>query len=748
MKRNTFYKKLLSAGLVLACVLSFAGCSGGKGGDDKKAAQGENNGDGKDFVYVAEFQSVDAENVNTSVLSGDTLYYLDGNYNEETEEYIQTIGKIKIGENTSSVLPITIEANSYVNNMLVEEDGNLLLIMNRSEGEDENWRSFYELQRYSPDGEKLFGQDITSLGDGMENFYIQSMAEDSQGNIYLGGGESNVWILDKEGTKTGEFSVDNWINSMFTMPNGNVAITYWGNEGGMTVNEIDPATKKPGKIYKNLPDAYNGFTAGGENIILMSGNSKVYAYDITTETSEELVNWINCDVDSDYIRSISMLDDGRLFAVSVDWSDEKAKTEFIYLTKKPASEVAQKEVITLGTMYIDQEVKRSVIKFNKTNEKYRIEVKEYASDDWQTGLTQLNNEIVSGAGPDIIDLTYSDAELYIAKGIMEDLIPYVEGDADIKKENYVEKAFSAYERDGKMYGIVPSFSLSTVVGKASDVGSEPGWTIDDVMALKASKPEGTELFGYGTKDSVLRYCCMTSLDSFIDWETGECKFDDGYFEKVLEFANTFPKESQWSEDDDSVPTKIQSGRLLLQEIGISNMETYQMNALMYGEPITFIGFPTNGGTGSYISPATSLGINSKAKSKEGAWEFLRTFLLEDYQKNNIRWNFPSLRSALDAQFEDAMEQEYYEDINGEKVKQPKTTWSYDDWEAEIYAATQEEVDAVKQLIEIVDGVMTNNEEINNIIREEAAAFFEGQKSAKDVADVVQSRVKIYVNENK
>lgn len=747
MKRNKIFKKFMSAGLIAACVLSLAGC-GGKGGDGKGTAQGEGTGDGKDFVYVAEFQSIDIENVNTSVLSGDTLYYLDGNYNEETEEYIQQIGKIKIGGTTSEVLPIQFEPNNYVNSIIVEEDGNLLMITNRSEGEGENWKTSSYLKRFSPDGTELFSQDITALGEGIENFYIQGMAKDSQGNIYLQGGESNILILDKEGTKIGEAAVDNWINAMFTMPNGNVAAAYWGNEGGMVINEIDPATKKFGKIYKNLPDSYNGFSAAGENMLLMQGNNKVYAYDIATETSEELVNWINCDVDSDYIRSVSMLEDGRIFAVSVDWSGEKAKTELIYLTKKPASEVTEKEVITLGTMYIDQEVKKCVINFNKTNQKYRIEVKEYGADDWETGRTQLNNEIVSGAGPDIIDLTYGNADLYIAKGILEDLNPFVEADAEIKRENYVEKAFSAYEREGKMYGIVPAFTISTVVGKTSDVGSEPGWTIDDVMALKASKPEGTELFGYGTKDGALRYCCMMSLDSFIDWETGECKFDDGYFEKVLEFANTFPKESQWSEEDDSVPTKIQSGRLLLQEMGISNMETYQMHALMYGEPITFIGFPTNGGTGSYISPATSLGINSKAKSKEGAWEFLRTFLLKDYQENNVRWYFPSLRSALDAQFEAAMEEDYFEDANGEKVKQPKTTWSYDDWEAEIFAATQEEVDAVKNLIEIVDGVMSNNEEVSNIITEEAAAFFEGQKSAKDVADVVQSRVKIYVNENR
>ena len=746
MKRNNFCKKLLSAGLIFACMLQLAGCSS-KGGENKGDAQGGAAGDSKDFVYVAEFQSVDADNLNTSVLSGDTLYYLTGKYDEEKEEYQQSVAKIKIGDETSETLPIEIVPNSNVNNLLIDTDGNLLLLMSRSEGEGDNWKSFYELKRYSPDGKELFSQDITSLGEGVENFYVQYLAEDLQGNIYLCGGENNIWILDKEGTKIGQLTTDNWVNAMFTMPNGNVAISYWGNEGGMVVNEIDPATGQLGKIYKNLPDAYNSFVAGGENTLLMTGNNKVYSYDITTETSEEVVNWINCDVDSDYIRSISMLEDGRIFAVSVDWSGENAKTEFIYLTKKPASEVTEKEVITLGTMYLDQSVKKSVIQFYQTNEKYRIEVKEYATDDWEAGRTQLNNEIVSGAGPDIIDLSNGNAEMYIAKGILEDLNPYIDGDADIKRENYVEKAFNAYERDGKLYGIVPGFSVSTVIAKVSDVGEKQGWTIDEVIALMDSKPEGTELFGYETKDYILNYCCAASLENFVDWETGECKFDDGYFEKVLEFANRFPKESNWSEDDDSIPTKIQNGKMLCQMLSIANMEEYQMYGLMYGEPITFIGYPSNGGTGSYINVSSALGINSKAKAKEGAWEFIRTFILEDYQNGSEHWSLPVLRSALDARFEEAMKQEYYEE-NGEQVKQAKTTWGYDDWEATIYAATQEEVDAVKALIDSVDGVMGSNDEIRNIISEEAAAFFEGQKSAKDVADVIQSRVKIYVNENR
>lgn len=749
MKRRNFYKKLLSVGLALACAVQLAGCSS-KGGEDKGGdTQGSNTaGEQKDFVYVAEFQTVDADDLSSSVVKGDTLYYTTGEYDEATEQYIQSICKLKIGETTSEVLPIEVKENTYLGSLNVDDEGNLLVILNSSEGEEEPVNKYY-LNKYSQDGTELFSYDLSALDKGGEenSFYIQYMAEDANGNIYLGGSESNVWILDNTGAQIGALTTDNWINSMLTLTNGNVAVSYYGGDG-ITLQEIDPATKSLGKTYHNLPNAYNNFVAGGENKVLMMGNSKLYEYDIETETSTELLNWVNCDVDGDYIRSVSMLEDGRILAISVDWSQESAKTEMVYLTKKSPSEVAQKETITLGAIYIGQEVKKNVIAFNKANDKYRIEVIEYGAEDWEAGQARFNSDIVSGAGPDIIDLSMSDnVDMYIAKGILEDLTPYLEADTEIKRENYVEKAFNAYEKDGKLYGIVPAFTIQTVIGKTSDVGSEPGWTIDDVMALMDSKPEGTELFEYCTKDSILNYCCIASLDNFVDWETGECKFDDGYFEKVLEFANRFPKESEWNEDDDSTPTKIQSGRLLLQSFSISEMEYYQMYSMMYGEPITFIGYPSNGGSGSYITPTIALGINTKAKQKDGAWEFLRNFLMEDYQENNIEWYFPTLQTALDAMFEEAMTEDYYE-LDGEKIKQPKTTWGYDDWEAEIYAATKEQVDAVKELIEITDGVFNSNQEIANIISEEAAPFFDGQKSAKDVADVVQSRVKIYVNENR
>jgi hypothetical protein len=48
----------------------------------------------------------------------------------------------------------------------------------------------------------------------------------------------------------------------------------------------------------------------------------------------------------------------------------------------------------------------------------------------------------------------------------------------------------------------------------------------------------------------------------------------------------------------------------------------------------------------------------------------------------------------------------------------------------------------------VDHRQTYDNEIDQIISEETGAFFSGQKSAKDVAGIIQNRVSTYVNENR
>ncbi len=736
MKKNKWGKRIAAAFLAIGCVVSLAGCGKKDTGADAQSEKKE-----KDYVYSAQYETVDIEgDFYSSTVVGDKLYFPSWDNDEANEIYKQKLMVMTLGETTAEQVPVELPEKCFIMRMTSDSDGNLIFVANMRVNDD----PCMMLYKYSPDGTQLLGKDIAYLGQDAEYFYISYMATDAENNIYLTDGESSVWVLDSEGNEKATMPVENWIMSMFRLPNGKVAISTWTNEGKTVFQEVEAASGAKGKVYANVPDMGSDLVSANGDLLYISAGNVVYEYDLESQTKQELFDWVSCDMNSDYVSKFVVLEDGRFFVILEDYSSDEPKVEFAYLTRQDASQVVEKEEITLGTIWLDQSVKENVIAFNKESDKYRIEVIEYGADDYEAGLTQLNADIVAGKGPDIIDLSFGNANMYAAQGILEDLTPYVE--ADLNQEDYIENVFQSYTYDGKMYGVVPSFSIMTVVGKTADVGETPGWTIDDVMALAQSKPEGTEIFSYCDKEMMLYYLCSMSTDSFIDWETGECYFNDGYFEKVLTFANEFPKEVNYDEEE-STPSKIQSGKLLLLEAAISDVQSYQMHCAMFGEPITCIGFPSNGQSGTYISATGGLGINSQAQCKEGAWEFIKSFLSEEYQNENIEWDFPVLRSALEERFAKDMTPEY-ETIDGEQVECPKTTWGYEDFEVDIYAATQEDIDAMWALIESADIVAGFNEDIYNMILEEATPYFEGQKSAKEVADIVQSRVKIYVNENR
>ena len=66
-------------------------------------------------------------------------------------------------------------------------------------------------------------------------------------------------------------------------------------------------------------------------------------------------------------------------------------------------QVKDKVTITYGSLWgVDDTVKNAAIKFNKENDKYRIEFKDYG--DSEDAKTKMNADIAAGNIPDIIDL--------------------------------------------------------------------------------------------------------------------------------------------------------------------------------------------------------------------------------------------------------------------------------------------------------------------------------------------------------
>lgn len=87
------------------------------------------------------------------------------------------------------------------------------------------------------------------------------------------------------------------------------------------------------------------------------------------------------------------------------------------------------------------------------------------------------------------------------------------------------------------------------------------------------------------------------------------------------------------------------------------------------------------------------------------------------------------------------------DENGNKIKESRGGWSSEDFTMNYYGATQEDVDNLKALIEVAKPISNNDQKIMEIVKEEAAPYFEGQKGLDDVVNIIQSRVSIYLSEN-
>ena len=242
----------------------------------------------------------------------------------------------------------------------------------------------------------------------------------------------------------------------------------------------------------------------------------------------------------------------------------------------------------------------------------------------------------------------------------------------------------------------------------------------------------------------------------MNWETGESCFDGDDFIRVLEFAAKFPDDNDidYTTEGDGICARIRGDKVLLMQTSFDSVQEYQMYNGLFGEKVNFIGYPDADRKGNMITSTTgSVAINASSKHKEGAWEFVKILLSDEYQdslvsENSMSYGFPVKRSALEKQFARDMEKEYTTDANGNKVEQMKTSWGYDDFNMDIYAATQEEIDAVKAIIESAEKTSTvSNEELVNIITEETGAFFKGQKSAKETADIIQNRIQIYMKEH-
>lgn len=702
-----------------------------------------------------------------------------------TDGDVVAFSEEKLAAATMDVIDAPAEDYSYANTSVgrvaAGENGNIYgtrsYYTESYSGDEYNSTSQTALLCWDPTGSIAWESDLTDLlSPGEESSYwIYDMNVNADGSLtlLLSGDSWQKCTVTAEGEVTDNKTLPQDVADI--LGNGNVAchtsdgklrITYWDQEtyNDLYIATYDPATDAISEGTKLSGSLANGgyyeMAAGEEDILYYTDSEGLFRYDIQTQEAKQLLSYINSDMSANNLNNFVMLSDEQFIGFYYDNQDGSTKGGlFTYV--KP-EDIKDRNVLVLAGDYISWTLRQKVVDFNKTNEDYRIVVKDYStyntSEDYQLGTKQLNNDIISGNMPDILvvdsDMTMDS---YINKGLIANVDDLIAKDEELSKNEYLQNIWDAYRVNGKMYYVVPSFYISTMVGKKSIFGDRTSITMEELEAIRDTVPEATALFSDTVvRDSFLYMMMNYCGNDFVDVSTGKCNFDTDNFVAMLAYAGELPEEyseDYWNDEDywNNYESQFRENRTLLDSTVISSIR--DLNGVIngaFGEEVTFVGFPTDSGKGSIIRPGEmTYALSAKSKNLDGAWSFVRYYLTQEYQDTvqEQEYNLPVLRSSFEDSVKAAMEKPYYLDEDGNKVEYDDTYYINGE-EIVLPPLTQEQVDQIVSFVESVDKCAYYNEAITNIINEEAGAYFSGQKSAKDVAGIIQSRVQVYVNENR
>lgn len=639
------------------------------------------------------------------------------------------------------------DSNEWMNQIVAANDDKLVYLF--SSYDEKSQSSTYSFVTAGIDGEVINKQDITKSLNLSQDSYINKIFEDENGEFVVIT-DNSVKVMSQDGKSTAEINLDKntWMEGCTKTKDGKIIVGA-SDDKGAYIQEIDVKNKKLGeKIELNLRYfGGNGLLEGRDEYdFFYKDETGIYGYKLEEKKEEKILDYMASNINSDNAYDIIPFTQGRFLGRTWDESG----TRIVLYHKVDPSTIKDKQVITVAMLWIDDTIKRAALEFNKQNDKYQIEIKDYSKEE--DSLTKLNADIVAGNVADIICLNQLPIEQYVQKGVLEDLTPYFEKDSEIKEEDIIDSFREAMKIDGKIYYLTPSFYLTSLVASKKEVGSEMGWTFDDFMKYLEKKGKDVRPFYSENKDDILRSFGGSISVDFVDWSTGECYFNTQDFKDILEVCNQGTNEEiEYNEDSESMPSLIKSGKVLFLEGSVS-IEEIQVHDAIFGGECTYIGYPSKDKQGTTFESSSNLGIYSKSDVKDGAWEFLRSFMTKKFQgkmlSTGYMWGCPTRKDAFELSKKIAMATEKFKDEYGNEHEPRESEWGWDDLTVKIKPATQEQMDLYVNLIENTHKIGCWNDAILDIISEECKPYFKGDKTVDETADIIQNRVKTYVNENR
>ncbi len=733
-----FWKAVLAMSFVL---LLLTGCGSGSGNSGSLGA-GDGLGEAAGSAFrVESIVSLSVEDPDTdysnklvySGVYGGTLYVLAAyQYSEKPvpDMWLYTF-RMDSGETEKTVFSLQIPdiEELYVDSMTVTGEGEFTLRINAaSEGKAPS--SF------------LCRTDLTGKPMDEETPLTEDTGYPPQSGRFCAGtdGFSLFTQSGNLGTDVLRYNVQNQTSAVWVSLEGFVNALCPDGQGGLFYildgSDLWYLASDGGQEEKLLSMSASGVDLTIDNHLLTDGEGRLAV----------------CCVDKEGAR-IYLLAEAEGSGRQEGGDGEKDSEQAVSAEGKEAEKEAEYETIRMTNLFWSSKI--DVLRLAQTwaarSGRYRL-VLEAAEVDFQAMDTQELDalrtrtlaDLTSGQGPEMLLVSNDDMRMLAEKGVLMDLSEVVPQEI---REQLLPCLRELGTVDGTWVGLPGSGVGVTTLCTSDILWNEAGWTLADVLNIADTREDWDWILGwhdqYAKEDYLWeKYDGQELFRSFVSGRLGDspflnleekvCRFDGEEFIRALEFCKRYGQGSG-QKDSEEVNTMLSEGNLIA--VGVpfySGLASYtEMMASLPG--CHAVGYPAENGNGNYVRADTYL-VFSVNGAKPDAVRDCISFLFS--YDNQIGQSFPVRKDVIRDQVV--------------QTDHSETGWALNVMGGEM--AIEAKPDGSSYLEEYCAFLDSCEPEpycpqaIRDIVEEEVGLFFDGSRSARDTAEVIQRRVQLYFDE--
>lgn len=592
---------------------------------------------------------------------------------------------------------------------------------------------------------------------------IVDIAVDSGGSIYLLDLRGNIYMADSTGRINGSIGPSG-VKAIGIDPDGRLVAGIDAGRRGILLKLDCASGKTIWKVDTTVPAIdvlYNGkdkciYTADSEGVKKYSDNGRDLGYIMKFDSYPSTGMY--------HFANTFLLDSvGRLYFATLDNSGAYRLLLYIPISgKSSGSSTGSKKEISVLVKQSDDFIRRAADTYEKKypGTRVRIQPIEYLNEsaEYKDYIQRLNTEIMSGKGPDIIEVSGLPYIRYVDRGALVNIDRFIsEDDKTRDKTMYYTNVFDAFRVKDGLYAVPVGFYTydsvfiadresikNTRLEKNPDVSWRDFFTACKELTRDTNADGASDTFALpnysGFQVFMLQF--QGKYRKYIDFDKKTASFNSPDFINLLNNCKVFLKYGVFNpqvEAYNMVKCEEAFGRntVKLLQIGLTSCTSLFERELRYGKELALISVHDTGDDRIFNSDSV-YGINSNCSYQTDAWMFIQLMISEEMQNNMYFGGFLVNRAGEEKDVAFWMSQPEHSggrstSINGE---------NFDD-----LVVPKRAIIPIYEVVESLNAFCYNDTNLfTDLIYAEARKFFKDEKSAEETAVVIQNKVETYLNE--